>query len=121
MIVIFRGVAIRGAPATYKARLTDDDGDLITQADISAVSWKSFDRQTGTEVATGNLTVANVIFDALQAWEVDSTGFNFRHTIPAEAFPSNDKTYRLEYKFTPIVGEPGYILGEIESAGRFTP
>ena len=60
------------------------------------------------------LTVSSVINNTLQLdsadlaeadglWDIDDTGWNFKATIPASAFPEN-KHYRAQFKFTPASG-----------------
>jgi hypothetical protein len=69
----------------------------ITQADISSITYTITDTSTGTAVSghdNASLTVSDVVFDTLQtptldaSWEIDSTGYNFRHDIAGTGWPS---------------------------------
>lgn len=85
------------------------DGSDVTQATVSAVSWKlwdSFVRDGANVVGSGSLTVANVIFDTLQTddkWPRNFitryVGYNFAHQIPSTLIDSAGE-YRLEHQFT---------------------
>lgn len=96
-------------------------GSLITQAAISAISYL-VKNKSGTQTATGGLTVASVVFDALQAderWSLDAAGYNFRATIPAAAFPSPNH-YLVEIKFTPVSGSPFYLRARVYADNLIT-
>lgn len=80
------------------------------QADFSQITLKVYEQgKPAAPIAERTLTIADVIFDALQAdarWTKDSTGYNFRlQTLPADV-PQGNKTYVFELKFTPAGGAP---------------
>jgi hypothetical protein len=108
--------------ATFFDRVRGNSGALITQASFTAITYKVFDR-AGTEVATGTVTIGSSVFDTLQtsdaAWTAaggSSTGYNFKHTIPASAF-ANPGRYRVEYKFDPTSGDDFFLVFDHECAG----
>ena len=88
------------------ARVVGIDADEITQADVSSIALKVFDEDAAdpdTAVSEASLTVSAVVFDTLQTdarWQVDTTGYNFRYTIPAAALATGDHTYTVEFVFT---------------------
>jgi len=85
-------------------RLTGFDGELIKQADLTSISCKIFDADAN-RLETADLTpaVADTVYDAAQtsaAWPYDD-GYNFRHLLPATAFPTGGHKYRVEYLVDP--------------------
>ncbi len=93
-------------PITCLARCVDADGSLILQAEITSIERRLFREGYGggnTPYDTANLTVANVWFDTLQIdgyWGVDTTGYNFRDTIPGIRFTQGGDRYSIEYLVT---------------------
>ena len=53
----------------------------------------------GTETWTGSISPSTAMFDTLQGWGRDDVGYNFRHTLPAEALPSGDALGVASYVF----------------------
>ena len=106
-------VVFEGAHAHIMGRLRDSDGSLITQATVSSIAWSIYDHIAPTTVvASGTLTVADVVFDTLQVdarWTqenpLDSTGYNFRAVYAPTRFPRGGRTYRLEQALTLSSGE----------------
>lgn len=93
-------------------RYKGGDGSLITQASISSIAIKVYDDGDPTAAVDElALTVADVVFDALQTderWQEDSSGYNFGYALPAESLPDGQKNYNVEVKFTPASGEAFY-------------
>jgi len=114
------------SPATILARVVAlDDGDPIQQADLTSITCAIFDTlDTETVLSTPTLVVANVIFDTLQTsnsrWTEDTTGYNFDFTIPASSFPSGDRIYRAEFKFTDTGSSVTWVIAEIHTIPVFT-
>jgi hypothetical protein len=80
------------------------------QADFQAIDLKVYEQgKPATLIAQRTLTIADVIFNALQTdarWTKDATGYNFRLlTLPADV-PDGSKQYVFEIKFTPTGGAP---------------
>jgi hypothetical protein len=105
---------------TFMARLRGNSFALITQATISSITCKVYDRSSatpGTPVSSPTVVVASAIFDTLQTdgrWTVDSStspgsdgsaGYNFLHQVVGSVFSEGGKTYDVEYTFTPTAGE----------------
>lgn len=111
-----KGVAWEDGGATCLARIVGLDGDNIVQADVSAIVCTVYDVTASTTIITPTITVSAVVFDTLQTddrWDVDATGFNFAHALPATAFPTAAHVYRVEYKFTPTSGAAYYVIFEV--------
>lgn len=95
----------------------EHNGANITQSAISSIALtvKHRARATGivsTTVDAQALTVSNVVFDALQTaarWQQDAAGYNFAHTIDADAFPSEGMA-TIIYVFTPASGSPFPVM-----------
>jgi hypothetical protein len=92
------------------ARVEDWDGTLLLQAGTGSITYKVFrqDSNANTETGTGTLVIADVIFDTAQTdsgWPYDA-GFNFKTLLPASAFPTGGRTYRIEIIITPSGSEP---------------
>ncbi len=81
------------------------DGENITQAAVSSITWKCWD-SSDTLVTSGTLTVSSVVFNTLQTddkWTLDpyadDEGYNFAHAVPSNVI-TTPGTYRIEHKFT---------------------
>jgi len=113
------GSVFQQGTATLMARLVGADAAAIVQADIASIEYSVFllddSVPSSRTVVTGHdgesLAVADVIYDALQTdarWTVDSTGYNFRHTIDVssnEAFETAGRRCLVEYRLTPTSGQ----------------
>ena len=87
---------------TCMARIQGDDAANITQSNVTAITLKTFLNYGTAATSTTTLTVADVVFDALQTdarWTKDATGYNFRYQIPSSVFDTGDSTYRCEFLF----------------------
>lgn len=105
--------------ASLMARVVGNDAANITQASISSITCNVYDAQElGEPILTPTVVVSTSVFESLQTdarWTVDSTGYNFRHDLPATAFPDGGKCYRVVYKFTPVSGEAFYKVFDLHS------
>lgn len=78
---IYHGVAGVGSKPPLRRRVTYD-GSNITQALVSSASYTVHARDANgewDEVAGHtdiDLVVANMVYDSLQEWDVDATGYN---------------------------------------------
>jgi len=92
-------------------RILNSAGNNAQQSDVSSIAYStSLESAPDTEVASGSLTVANVIFDSLQEasgprWKRDNTGYNFLWEAPASIFPTGGTTVIVVITFTPASGE----------------
>jgi len=119
--MIFRSTFMEDSNAVNCARITgfqtdpDEEGTPLVQADIDEIKYWAF---SGDEVVSGHngveLDPAEVIFDELQGWGKDSTGYNFKHNVQATAFPSGNVVGRIYYKFTNTDGD----VMHLEYVGR---
>ena len=101
-VIVYRKSYSKDSAIVTLARIEGTDGVDILQADLAAIYIvvKIDGVQTYSNGAA-TLTIASVIFDTLQndgRWKEDTTGFNFEHTVPKEAFTSIG-TCRVEYIF----------------------
>lgn len=123
-MIVCKATAVEDSAAILMARLVDQDGEYITSGDIDSITCEVYDLTDtdGSAIATPSVVVATTVFDSLQAtdaakriWLVDSTGYNFRHVLPPSALPDGNKTYRVEYLFSPVNGEDFYLLYELQT------
>ncbi len=88
-------------------------GANLTQSDVSAIEYQIFPTNSTTAHTTAtSLTVASVVFDALQTddrWTEDATGYNFRHDVAATVLTDPSKQYEIEYKVTLTAGDVFYL------------
>jgi len=105
------------------ARILGNDGNAITQASVSSISYVIHNITSDVAVTSGSLTVSDVVFDTLQTddrWTADDTGYNFGHAALASWFATPDVTYRVEYKFTPTSGQVFFAVFEVTSNALYT-
>ncbi|MDH3505418.1 MAG: hypothetical protein OEM58_12940, partial [Nitrospirota bacterium] len=94
------------------------DGAVIQQADVSSIAYSVYDADDTSSPGTGTLTVANVVYDALQTdarWTKDSTGYNFGWAAPASLFATGDKLYVVEILLTPASGENYHVVYHVRT------
>ncbi len=113
------GAVEKGGTVTCLARVVGEDAAAINQTTVSTVTYSVFllddDDPDSRTVVSGHdgasLTVSTVIFNSLQTdarWSVDSTGYNFRHTIDIssnDAFTIGGRNYLVEYRLMPSSGQ----------------
>lgn len=98
---------IGGSPVLM-ARVTGKLNVPITQATISAINRKIYNKSDGELVSDDALVVADVVYDTLQTggpWDYDTTGYNFLDQPPAADLAEAD-TFIVIYTLTPTTGEP---------------
>jgi len=121
-LTITQGYVLEDSAYANMARLVDRDGELLTQAAVSAISLTIFTKKTGVVfAAAAAVSVASTIFDTLQTpdiWTKDSVGYNFRHD--GNVLTDGDTWYRFEYKFTPVVGGVFHVLFDVLAKGIWT-
>lgn len=106
---ITHGEVFADSGSTLLARVYGTAGTYLTQAATSSITCAVNDITTGSPVSviTPSIVVSSVIFDTLQTggmWTRDSTGYNFRHAMPATAFPDAGHVYEVIYTVTPTSG-----------------
>ena len=104
--------------STNLSRVYGAAGAAITQASLSTITYAVFDLQSATpdtSVDDGSVTISTSVFDTLQTdgiWTKDDTGYNFKHTIAATVPSTANHVYRTEYLFTPVSGQPFWVVFE---------
>lgn len=114
------------------ARIVGSEGTNMQQADFASLSGSSsgdcgvtatysiflLDDQDADRrsVVSGHqhvtIDIADVVFDTLvddDLWDVDDTGYNFKHTIlicDTTAFAVAGRRYLIEYRLVPATGQP---------------
>jgi hypothetical protein len=113
------GTVFKNGSAVLLARVVGADGSPLIISDVSAAQYSvglldlhdpdSFAAIEGH--AEVELDVATLIFDSLQnddTWDVDDTGYNFKHVLDVAdhpAFPEAGRLYRVEFRLTPASGQ----------------
>lgn len=116
---IIRGCVAEDSTATLRARLVDSSDNLITQSQISSISYTVFDDDLETIIDSGTASVLETIYNTLQTWDLDDVGFNFKHSLLETAFPLGDKVYRVEYKLITVFGD-FFLLFDVSTTGVST-
>jgi len=113
------GVVFKNGSAPLLARVVGADGTPVTQADVASARYSvslldENDPDAATPV-TGHtgvaVDVASLIFDGLQLddlWDVDGTGYNFRHVLDVSAqpaFATAGRSYRVVFELVPAAGQ----------------
>jgi len=102
-------------------RIVGYDGALIKQIDITSINCRVFDADANRAL-TADLdpAVADTVYNAAQndaSWPYDD-GYNFRHLLPATAFPTGGHKYRVEYLFDPAAAAEENFHGVLEVYAR---
>ena len=96
------------------ARVVDWDGNLLTQAACTGISYVVYDESDNdTPVGSDTLTVSAVVFNTAQTggnWPY-SDGYNFKWMMPATLVPTKGHLYRVEITVDPVSGEDFNIGG----------
>lgn len=83
------GVVYEGQAITILAHAVNDDGNDLVQADVSTITYKIVDDETGDELNAGVLNPVDIIHDELvldQRWGQDQDGYNVEWLIHADQF-----------------------------------
>lgn len=98
MAQVIQGSSFEGSDLVVLARIVDSSNTAINQGAVSAAArevWDVTDKPSVKIGATATLTVADVVYNALQtggAWTQDEVGYNFRDVVPAASMPTTEKT-----------------------------
>jgi hypothetical protein len=98
------GFTLQNSDTPLRAYLEATDQTPLVQADLAGgtITRKVFDLESNTPLTateSDELTASAVIFDTLQAWQVDSIGYNIRDVVPGSYFPLAERRYEVQYKF----------------------
>jgi hypothetical protein len=116
--LVVHGLGFEDASCTLFGRVTAVDGsgttvsgegNCLLQLDVSTITYTVVNIPEGTIViaSTAITPISSVIYNSLQtggAWDVDTTGYNFRFTLPATAMPVGNKKSLAEVRFTTTGG-----------------
>jgi len=110
--MIYRSTFTEDSNSLNLARLTglpsapDTEGTPLVQADFASITYWAYSNDVVVDGHDGvSLDPADVIFDTLQGWEADETGYNFRHNVAATAFPTGGTIGHVIYKFVNTDGD----------------
>lgn len=112
------GVVFKNGSATLLARVVGADGLPVTRSQITAARYTvalldDGDPDAATPVeghVSVPVQVAGLLFDSFQMdalWELDATGYNFRHVLGLDAgppFPRAGRNYRVTFELDPASG-----------------
>ena len=113
------GVVFKNGSATLLARVVGAQGTPLTQSDVASGKYTAYllDENDPDEAApvaghTGvAVDVASSIYNNLvndELWDVDDTGYNFRHTLDVsthQVFTTAGRIYRIVFELTPTSGQ----------------
>lgn len=116
------------------ARVRGTSGDLISQASISEIVLRVYDKENPPETAaiddpaviqSRTLVKGDVVFDTLQTdsgWDTDADplGFNVKIEIIPADIPRGSKVYRFEAKFTNATSKRWHAVFEVPSEGLYS-
>lgn len=99
-----------GSAKGLTARPIGPDDVEATAANLASITYKSFDEATGLLIASGTLTLADVMLAEAGSWKF-SPGYTFRWAAPGTLWPLANKSYRIQLTFTPAAADvPPYFL-----------
>ena len=120
-----KAIIVEDSGVTILSRIVGDDALPIVKADLTSITYKVFDLTSDDPsviINSGTPNITTDIFDTLQTdarWTTDATGYNFKHTLPAVAFPDGNARYRVEYKFQPVSAQPLFLLADLSTTNLF--
>lgn len=122
MCAKFEASIIEGVPLSHAHRINSVQGVPIVQAGVASIARKVRNAVTQVETLSDTVVVATSVYNTLQSWDVDETGYNFLDVIPGTAFPDGDSQYEVEYVFTttPAADGPLKILGVVNTINVFS-
>lgn len=102
---VFRNAVWEVGSKFPRARLTDRNDDVVTQASFTGtVAIAVYDLSSATPTTalfSTTRTIADTIENSLQPWTLDSDGFNFKDTITSnEVAWEGGHTFRISYLLT---------------------
>jgi hypothetical protein len=129
---IHKGTAYEGVGKVIRSRIVNYADTDITQASVTAITYlvDQYDSEreaeedsnaTSIQTITSSGTVSSLVFNTLQAWDVDDDGYNFQHTLPAASFPTGNKWVRVEEWIDATSGEDfcgGIWIFEVKATGK---
>lgn len=106
---VFRSRVWEVGPKKPTARVVDDTGQTVQSGDLTgAIALSVFDISSAdpdSAIFETNRVIGNVVFNALQPWELDGQGYNFQDVVKTnEVVLEGGHTYRLSYRFNTTNG-----------------
>ena len=107
--------AVMMARVTKRPESPNSEGDPYIASEVTSVVYSVYDitdPASPTAVSghtTQTLTKADVWFDTLQGWHVDTVGHNLRFTLVPAAFPTGGKVYAVQVKITFADNTVGHV------------
>jgi hypothetical protein len=117
MTTVYYGRIIALTAATLLARVELAGGTYPTSSNVSAITTKVFDRNTGLQIGTFSTSPSDAILNSLtldNTWSEDRIGYNFSLPVPGSYFPSSQTTYRVETEITPTSGPVVRLVFNLE-------
>src|SRR4051812_19694041 len=79
-----------------------------TKSMVATIDYSIKNITDNSAPVTGNLVVADVMYDTPQPWDKDPLGFYFLWPVPGTLWPASDKQFRIVLTFTIITPNPTY-------------
>ena len=92
---VFRGEIIAGYPAYCRGYFHDSMGVRLTQADVAQVTATITEVDGTSDPIEVSYEVSEVVFDTLQSWGQDDTGYNVAVRIDGAYLPTANKQYQV--------------------------
>lgn len=119
MAIIERGTVFEDQGTLCMARVLGADGSVVARADLTSIGRKVFDLSSTAPTSVQHsttLTISTVVTTSLKTdsgWSKDTTGYNFKDTIPSTILDTGNHQYRIEHLFTPVAGQPYHTVFEV--------
>ena len=110
--------------ADFLARVIAPNGNSASSGNTNTITYAVFDLDCdniANPVSSGSLALT--VLSGLKTdsrWTVDSTGYNFKDSRTPSDFPAGGHTYRVEYLFTPVSGQPFFVCFEVTTVRVYT-
>lgn len=102
-----------------KADESTNDEEAIVAADVSAIAYEIFNKDTLASLETGTLSpVSDYVLAALSTgdiWTVDATGFNFKWVAAGDLFTAS-VTHRVKVTLSLTNDEDVVLVFELRAA-----
>nr|PZN73715.1 MAG: hypothetical protein DIU57_19780 [Pseudomonadota bacterium] len=87
--------------------IEDESGTPLKQSDVVSIHRKIYDLDSDTPTTAideSDLEVSETIYDELQPWTADSTGYNFMDVVKGGHFTLPNRRYEVVYRITTSAG-----------------
>jgi hypothetical protein len=108
---------VAGSGLTLLARVLGTDGMPIATSAVSTIGVVVTNVPDDVITLTGQPTVAATVSPTLQIdprWNEDAVGFNITLPLPPWAFPTGDRTYRVDATITATAGAVAKVLWNVQ-------